>query len=550
MRSPGRRTVVLSSRTPAMKRPLLSSARKHGRNPVSVFLFFVLILVVLMYSEDFNSIADYSLRNSRAKSQELAHQELAIAKPRHEGLILDSTKVAEEEAEEEERKEARPVLQREGSDAIAREQPPTDEEGRQEPEREGARASVTVNVTQVARLPSARNQGHEQQSVISDQHKSEAKPQRVVLNVPETCDLFEGRWVYDDVSYPLYKEHECQFLTEQVTCMRNGRRDDNYQKWRWQPRDCSLPRFDARVLLERLRGKRLMFVGDSLNRNQWESMVCLVQSGIPWGKKTLTKNGSLNVFRAEDYNATVEFYWAPFLVESNADDPRIHSVPNRVITNSIAKHGKHWKGVDYLIFNTYIWWMNTPKMTVLRGSTKYSRIERAAAYRRVLRIWARWVHRNVNPKKTMVFFMSLSPNHMRSEDWDNPEGIKCALETMPVTDMSRPLEVGTDWRLFAVEESVIQSMRLPVSFIKITALSEFRKDAHTSVHTLRQGKLLTAEQQADPATFADCIHWCLPGLPDTWNEFLYARIASRPWPNQHTHTHRSHTNLSVSHLVH
>ncbi|URE00320.1 hypothetical protein MUK42_19591 [Musa troglodytarum] len=542
MRSPGRRTFVLSPRTPAMK-------RKHGRNPVSVFLFFVLILVMLMYGEDFNSIAEHSLRNSRAKSQELARQELAIAKPRHEGLILDSTEVAKEENEEEERKEEKPVLQREASDAPARDEPPTDEEGRQLPEREGAKASVAVDVPRVGQLPSAGSQGHEQRAVTSDQHKPEAKPQRVVLNVPETCDLFEGRWVYDDVSYPLYKEHECQFLTEQVTCMRNGRRDDNYQKWRWQPRDCSLPRFDARVLLERLRGKRLMFVGDSLNRNQWESMVCLVQSAIPWGKKTLTKNGSLNVFRAEDYNATVEFYWAPFLVESNADDPRIHSVPNRVITNSIAKHGKHWKGVDYLIFNTYIWWMNTPKMTVLRGSTKYSRIERAAAYRRVLRIWARWVRRNVNPKKTMVFFISLSPNHMRSEDWDNPEGIKCALETMPVTDTSRPLEVGTDWRLFAVEESVIRSMRLPVSFIKITALSEFRKDAHTSVHTLRQGKLLTAEQQADPATFADCIHWCLPGLPDTWNEFLYARIASRPWPSQETHTHRSHTNLSFSHIV-
>jgi hypothetical protein len=41
----------------------------------------------------------------------------------------------------------------------------------------------------------------------------------------------------------------------------------------------------------------MMFVGDSLNRNQWESMVCLVQAEAPWDKKKLVKNGSLNVFR-------------------------------------------------------------------------------------------------------------------------------------------------------------------------------------------------------------------------------------------------------------
>ena len=49
-----------------------------------------------------------------------------------------------------------------------------------------------------------------------------------------------------------------------------------------------------------------MFVGDSLNRNQWESMVCLVQSVIPKGKKKLVKNGSLNVFTAEVVGKTVE----------------------------------------------------------------------------------------------------------------------------------------------------------------------------------------------------------------------------------------------------
>jgi hypothetical protein len=60
-----------------------------------------------------------------------------------------------------------------------------------------------------------------------------------------TCDLYQGQWVYDEARAPIYKESSCSFLTEQVTCTRNGRRDDDYQKWRWQPDGCDLPRYAA-----------------------------------------------------------------------------------------------------------------------------------------------------------------------------------------------------------------------------------------------------------------------------------------------------------------
>lgn len=57
------------------------------------------------------------------------------------------------------------------------------------------------------------------------------------------CDLFSGKWVYDNVSYPLYKGKQCSLMENDFACEKYGRKDLNYQKWRWQPHDCDLPRF-------------------------------------------------------------------------------------------------------------------------------------------------------------------------------------------------------------------------------------------------------------------------------------------------------------------
>lgn len=100
------------------------------------------------------------------------------------------------------------------------------------------------------------------------------------------------------------------------------------------------------------------------------------------------------------------------------------------------------------------------------------------------------------------------------------------METKPILNVTGLPPTGTDKRLLEVVENVTESMRMPVRILNITTLSEYRKDAHASVYTIRQGELLSPEQQADPMKYADCIHWCLPGLPDTWNELLYTKIVS------------------------
>lgn len=110
----------------------------------------------------------------------------------------------------------------------------------------------------------------------------------------------------------------------------------------------------------------------------------------------------------------------------------------------------------------------------------------------------------------------------RSWEWKPGSDENCFNESYPI--QGSYWGTGSNMEIMDIIHDQIQDLKGKVTFLNITQLSEYRKDAHASVYGERRGKLLTKEQRSDPKNFADCIHWCLPGVPDTWNEILYAHL--------------------------
>ncbi|MCL7023864.1 hypothetical protein MKW94_018638 [Papaver nudicaule] len=108
-----------------------------------------------------------------------------------------------------------------------------------------------------------------------------------------SCNVFQGSWVVDS-SYPLYDYSNCPFIDPEFNCKKYGRPDNLYLRYRWKPASCDIPRFNGLDFLRRWRGKKIMFVGDSLSLNQWQSLTCLIHASLPNLKTTVVRKDSIS----------------------------------------------------------------------------------------------------------------------------------------------------------------------------------------------------------------------------------------------------------------
>lgn len=325
------------------------------------------------------------------------------------------------------------------------------------------------------------------------------------------CDFFQGSWILDDAR-PLYNVSMCSFVEKQFDCVGNGRPDKGYLKYRWKPNGCELPKFRGQDFLKRLEGKRMMFVGDSLSLNQWQSLTCMLHASAPQANFTVKKTGGLSVFYMPDYNMSLMLSRNAFLVDLVIDEKK-----GRILKLDSIQNGNSWKGFDMLIFNSWHWWVHkgsqTPWDYLQVGDKLYKDMDRLTAFGMGLRTWSKWVDSNINPSKTKVFFQGISPTHYNGTEWNaSSKGATCNGETLPISGSVYP--GGAALPAVAVVKGVLSTMTTAVQVLDVTTLSALRKDGHPSAYGVggKKGN--------------DCSHWCLAGVPDTWNELLYGILVT------------------------
>ncbi|KAM0041394.1 putative PMR5 domain, PC-Esterase [Helianthus debilis subsp. tardiflorus] len=348
--------------------------------------------------------------------------------------------------------------------------------------------------------------------------------------VDSGCDMYDGKWVHDPAG-ALYSNNSCPVLTQMQNCQGNGRPDKDYENYRWKPTKCELHRFDPKKFLELMRGKTLAFIGDSVARNQMESLLCILwQAEVPVNRG----NKRMQRYSFRSTSLTIIRIWSSWLVRVTSEkfdfapegvDKLFLDAPDGTFMDALPTidvlvlSSGHWfaKRSVYILNNEIVggqlWWPD---------NSRKKKIDSTEAYEiSVATIMSSLV---TNPDyKGLTVVRSYSPDHYEGGAWNT--GGSCTGKVKPATD-GELVESGFtrtmhDKQVTGFKHGIKKKTnKSRAVFMDITKPFSYRHDGHPGPYRSPDPNKLTKRSADGRPPPQDCLHWCMPGPVDTWNEFL------------------------------
>ncbi|XP_061353014.1 protein trichome birefringence-like 25 [Gastrolobium bilobum] len=334
------------------------------------------------------------------------------------------------------------------------------------------------------------------------------------------CDLFVGDWVRDP-SGPVYTNESCHVIEDHQNCLRNGRPDSGYLYWRWNPMGCELPKFTPKKFFDIMRNKSWVFIGDSISRNHVQSLLCILSQVEAAEEVYHDEEYRSKIWKFPSHNFTLSVIWSPFLIKADIFEDMNGVSSSEIqlyLDNLDIKWTNQYKNFDYVVIAGGKWFLKTAiyhENSTVTGchycpGKNLTELGFDYAYRKALQQVFAFITNSKH--KAIVFFRTTTPDHFENGEWFS--GGYCN-RTVPFKEGQVDMrDVDSIMRVIEVEEfEKGASVGANLKLLDTTRLSLLRPDGHPGpyrqFHPFENSKVQN-----------DCLHWCLPGPIDSWNDIL------------------------------
>jgi hypothetical protein len=290
--------------------------------------------------------------------------------------------------------------------------------------------------------------------------------------------------------YAEYTVHSCFFLNDTARATRAARRI-------WQPDSCALLPFDSEAFIDKLQGRLLYFVGDSISTQMYVSLMCLLRGqetstkGLRWVDASQTWNRKSNC-----PNGAEHCYFGNNQPEAKADCVKFRRKVQICLARVVDYDTLPEKTIVLVNYGLHMLPVYKPSNAALFALV--SSIISSARQ-------ARKEHRDLR-----IVWRQVSLQHFDSSD--------CSFEN--VVSNYRCSDRACDYSASARTErdTKVLKMLIDSEVVDTLFIQGYEKTSQANVRILRRADT--------PESVDDCTHYCLPGMPDHWNRLFFNYLMS------------------------